>query len=685
MIPGIRSPRFFKLLAIFFAYAAVCVLLFFAHLCGTSIVQAEETPLVVRVGIFPFEPINYIDETGQAQGLYPDLLREIAREEDWQLQFVPGNWSEGLERLQNGDIDIILSVAYSQSRAEVMDFNHESVMELWGQVFVRPDDDSHNISDLAGHRVAVMRKDINGLNFIATTEEFGIKCEIVEVNSHSEVFDAVRKGNVKAGVAPQHFGLRHYKDYNLIPSTIQFSPFSIYFATKRGEQFRVLTAIDQHLIPWKKDHNSFYYERLSYWLGDGSGSRFVVPGWLFWTIAAIVGAVILLVGMSIYLKREVAKRTREWRQSENRFRLAIMSAPLPVLLHADDGEVLMVNDVWTKLTGYALDDIPTVKEWIQRACAVDEQAPHGDLERPHSLQSRQPQGESTIVVASGEQRTWTFSSAPLGPLECGRKLIVSMAMDITERRHAEEEIIRLHAGLEQRVIQRTAELETANRELEAFSYSVSHDLRAPLRHIDGYVTLLVSLCRDELNGKAQHYVDTIADSARRAGDLIDDLLRFSRTSRQEMTHEKVDMNRMLRALLAQLKQSHAERSIDWILEELPSVRADAALLRQVWVNLLDNAVKYTRTTATAKIEIRAIKVAGEVQFMVKDNGVGFDMRYADKLFGVFQRLHSSNEFEGTGIGLATAQRIIHRHSGRIWVEAEPGQGATFLFSLPKAC
>ncbi len=203
------------------------------------------------------------------------------------------------------------------------------------------------------------------------------------------------------------------------------------------------------------------------------------------------------------------------------------------------------------------------------------------------------------------------------------------------------------------------QLQAANKEMEAFAYSVSHDLRAPLRHIDGFVNLLVSGYSADIPVKEQHYLDTIAASARKMGSLIDDILQFSRGGRAEMRLESTDMYKVLQEVLTTLQKSTEGRSIEWVINELPSVHGDLALLRQVWVNLLDNAVKYTKPRETARITVSASKEKGEIIFAVADNGVGFDMKYAHKFFGVFQRLHSENEFEGTGIGLAKVQRSVH--------------------------
>lgn len=260
--------------------------------------------------------------------------------------------------------------------------------------------------------------------------------------------------------------------------------------------------------------------------------------------------------------------------------------------------------------------------------------------------------------------------------------IEGTVVDFTARKAAEDEVVRLNAELEQRVYDRTAELDGANKELEAFAYSVSHDLRAPLRHISGFSTLLAERSGDQLDEKSRHYVQVISTAVRQMGVLIDDLLQFSRTGRAELRIEPVDMQQTLTEALEPLRGEIDGRDIEWSIGQLPPVVADRALIRQVWANLAGNAVKYTRGRSPAMIEIGAAGVNGECVFFVRDNGVGFEMQYAHKLFGVFQRLHSDAEFEGTGIGLANVKRIVTRLGGAVWAESEPGCGATFYFSLP---
>ncbi len=238
---------------------------------------------------------------------------------------------------------------------------------------------------------------------------------------------------------------------------------------------------------------------------------------------------------------------------------------------------------------------------------------------------------------------------------------------------AQEELQRLNSRLEM-----------TNQELEAFSYSVSHDLRAPLRHIDGYASLLDKKLRGKIGEAEQGYLANIVQSAHQMGQLIDDLLDFSRMGRAEMRHTAVDLNILVQETVRGLEPETRERQIVWELPVLPTVQADPALLRQVLVNLLSNAVKYTRGRTPARIAMNWHETDDEVVVSVHDNGAGFDMQYADKLFGVFQRLHRADEFEGTGIGLANVRRIVARHGGRTWAEGIPGEGAVFSFSLPKS-
>jgi PAS domain S-box-containing protein len=252
--------------------------------------------------------------------------------------------------------------------------------------------------------------------------------------------------------------------------------------------------------------------------------------------------------------------------------------------------------------------------------------------------------------------------------------------DITDRKQREEEIERLNQELERR----SAELVSVNKELEAFAYSVSHDLRSPLRHMAGYTELLQKNVASTLDEKGKRYVSMVLDSAKRMGVLIDDLLAFSQIGRTETRKSMVSLEQLVKEVQSEISQETDGRTITWRIGALPDVYGDRSMLRLALVNLISNAVKFTRTRQQAVIEIGCPeKQKDRVMVFIKDNGVGFDMKYVNKLFGVFQRLHSTEDFEGTGIGLATVQRIVHRHGGQVWAEGQVDSGATFYLLLPE--
>ena len=289
--------------------------------------------------------------------------------------------------------------------------------------------------------------------------------------------------------------------------------------------------------------------------------------------------------------------------------------------------------------------------------------------------------EYRIRGRDGEYRTFSVRGVPVLEDDGTVREWVGTCTDITQRKLAEEQVHLLNEKLEQRVKERTSQLEAANKELEAFTYSVSHDLRAPLRHISGFSRILNEEFAESLPAEAQHHVQRIQEGTRRMGQLVDDLLNLGRVGRKELSLQVAGLRSIVDDVIQSLNPDIGDREVEWKIGDLPYVECDTALMYQVWQNLLSNALKFTRPRSHAVIAIGQEQRDGKAVVYLRDNGVGFSMKYADKLFGVFQRLHRAEDFEGTGVGLATVQRIIQKHGGRIWAEAELDKGATFYFTL----
>jgi PAS domain S-box-containing protein len=401
---------------------------------------------------------------------------------------------------------------------------------------------------------------------------------------------------------------------------------------------------------------------------------------LLWTVAA-----------SQSRAREAAERhAHELRQSEGALResdarrLRAETFSSIMVAHVGlDGSLLKIPAALSVLVGYAEPELRGKS--IKAISHPDDREPDERLRETLLTGRNKSANIETRLLARDGNFAWLAFNYSLVTDADGKPLyFLTYIQDISERKRNEAEIRKLNTGLEQRVAARTAELEVAIEELKAFSYSVSHDLRAPLRHIDGFVTMLKdnsSVVRDE---KAQRFARIISESAQQMGQLIDALLDFSRLGRVDLAvMTEVDVNEIVREIRQLFVFETERRVIDWRIADLPKIPADRTLLRQVFANLVSNAVKYSAPRSPAIIEIGSEDRDQEVAFFVRDNGVGFDMNYADKLFCVFQRLHRKEEFEGTGIGLANVHRIVSRHGGRTWAESVIDHGATFYFTLPK--
>ncbi len=379
-------------------------------------------------------------------------------------------------------------------------------------------------------------------------------------------------------------------------------------------------------------------------------------------------------------------RSRQALETQTLMLQSVLDSMVEGLVAADEnGKFILWNPAAEKIVGLSAANVPP-EEW----------SAHYSTYLPDMVTLFPPEQNPLLRAIRGEVSTalmflrnpafnraaWIESNgAPLRDKDGVVRGGVVAFRDITQRKADELEIWKLNEHLEQRIVERTAQLEAANKELEAFSYSVAHDLRAPLRHIDGFSRILAEQLGGSLDKDAQHYLESIQDSTRNMGNMVDEMLNLSRVARMELNLQVTGLSSLVEEVLKDLEPELKDRDIEWKIAGLPFVECDPILAKQVFVNLLSNAVKFTRTRPRAIIEVGQRDVDGQSAIYIRDNGVGFSMKYSNKLFGVFQRLHRQEDFEGTGVGLATVQRIVQKHGGRVWAEAELNTGATFYFTL----
>ncbi|HYA25416.1 MAG TPA: ATP-binding protein, partial [Terriglobales bacterium] len=416
-------------------------------------------------------------------------------------------------------------------------------------------------------------------------------------------------------------------------------------------------------------------------------------GGLGWTLSRAVprldanGEIIEWIGMaSNVTPRKLAEEAI--RESRARLAAALASMTDAVFISDAQGRFIEFNDAFATFHRFKskADCAQTLAEYPS---FLDVFMPNGDLAPldmwavPRALRGETVTDAEYTLRRKDTGETWVgnYSFAPIRDKD--RVIVGSVVVgrDITQKKANEREIRQLNEELERRVHERTAELEAANKELEAFTYSVSHDLRAPLRHISGFSQILTEEFAASLPPEAQRHLQRIEEGTRHMGQLVDDLLNLARIGRRDLTLQVTGLKSVVEEVIRSLKSDIGDRQVEWRIGNLPYVDCDTALMTQVFQNLLSNALKFTRPRAQAVIDVGLEEKDGTSLVYVRDNGVGFSMKYADKLFGVFQRLHRQEDFEGTGVGLATVQRIIQKHGGRIWADAELDKGATFYFTL----
>ncbi len=698
-------------------------------------------PVILLGSEADYPPYCSLDKNGQPTGFSVDLFKAAAQAANLQVEVQIGPWLVLKEYLAKGSIDALPIVGRSAEREAVYDFTIP-YLQSHNAIFVRKNtNDILTLADLKNKEILVMKGDIAE----ETIRRKQVSNFIVTTTTIDEAFRRLASGEGDAIIVQRMIGLKiidRLKLKSIAPLEIYMSDSrqEFCFAVKKGNE-PLLASLNEGLAIVMA--NGRYNEIHKKWFGpvfNEELSRAEILKMALWIILPLATIFILL--WIIFLRKEVKRRTshldkeiaehkKTWEElQQQQLRLKDSEAQIRLLLNSTaegiygidpQGNCTLINKSALEVLGFNDRGQVIGKNMYQ---LVHHTKPDGsrygngecEIHKAFSTGAGVHCDDEVLWCSDGSSFSAEYYSYPIRQNNEITGMVVTF-WDITERKKAEEELLNLKRNLEIEVVQRTAELkekvhkldksqkamlymvedlnevtkemkeerrklELSNQELDAFTYSVSHDLRAPLRAINGYSDFLLEDYFDKLDREGKRFLDVIRNNASKMDRLITDMLNLSRISRAEMRMAAMDMGRVAQAIFHEVATADEQDSFELEVEELPTVLCDYALMKQVWINLISNALKYSGKSAIKKIQIGSRQEENEWIFFVKDYGAGFNPKYQDKLFGVFQRLHRDEEFKGTGVGLAIVQRIVHRHGGRVWADAEEQKGATFFFSFP---
>ena len=662
---------------------------------------------VVNVGVYENAPKIFISESGQPSGIFIDIIEYIAKSEGWRLQYVPGTWGEGLDRLERREIDLMPDMAYTKDRDKIFAFHKVPVLSSWFQVYARKGSGIKSILDLGGKRIAVLDRSVQQEAFARLVAGFGINATLISLSDYQTAFEQVAKGEADAVITNRFYGLMHAKKFRLENTAVIFNPSDLFFAAPEGTYEKLLNAIDAHLIGLKKDTQSIYYQSLKRWTSEKV--RYELPAWV--KGVGIVAGVVLFMSLlgSFVLKHQVNTRTRELRQvnrvlrdSEQKYRDLVMLANSIILRWSHDGRINFLNEFGQRFFGYTETEI--LGRYVLGTILPENESTGrnlGPLMDKILTDTKKFERNINENIRRNGERVWIDWTNKVVLDEQGQiKEILSVGSDITARKQAEEQIRRLNDELrqytqvlEQRVAERTAELviakdraESANRVKSAFLASMSHELRTPLNSIIGFTGIILNELAGPLNLEQKKQLKMVKGSSHHLLNLINDVLDISKieAGELEISCEKFSMRNVVNQVAESLMPLAEQKGLSFSVEISPEVdmlSGDERHIRQVLINLANNAIKFTEKGA---VKIICLKRNSRIEVEIADSGIGIKDEDVGKLFKPFQQLDTglSRRYEGTGLGLSVCKRILDMLGGNIRVKSQFRRGSTFTFTLP---
>ena len=668
-------------------------------------VQAESRS--VRVGVYENAPKVFVDETGKPAGIFIDVLKHISETEGWTVRYVSGTWGQGLDRLARGEIDLMPDVAHTSDREKIFSFHKTPVLSSWFQVYARKGSGIRSILDLSGKRVVVLERSVQQEAFARLADGFGLNAVITTLPDYKASFEMVARGEADAAVTNRFYGLMHAARLGLEDTAVMFQPSNLFFAAPMGKNQGLLNAIDRHLDAMKQDPQSAYYRSLERWTSERVSYR--LPAWV--KIGGLIAGVVLLASLtgSILLKHQVSARTRALfaqnremvninralQDSERKYRELLEHANSIILHWTGDGRITFLNEFGQRFFGYSQAEI--AGRHVVGTIVPEFETGGRDLTPLMDKICADPTAFERNVnenIRRNGERSWISWTNKVYFDDQGRiEGILSIGSDITAQIRAEEELRRLNAELEQRVVERTADLAEAMKKSQAadhlksaFLATMSHELRTSLNSIIGFTGMLLQELPGPLNEEQKKQTGMVQTSARHLLALINDVLDISKIEAGQLSlapatfdlRSSIEKTAGLVAPLAEKKEIHLKVEI---AKDIGDMTTDQRRLEQVVLNLLNNAVKFTEkgyVSLSCRTDNRQCVIS------VADTGIGIQPEDVTALFQPFHQVDTglSRKHEGTGLGLSISKRLVAMMGGAIDVQSEPGKGSTFTVRLP---
>jgi len=670
--------------------ALFALLAFFPAVPPSAIAEAR----TVKVGVYEDAPKVFTSESGKPSGIFIEIIEHIAKLEGWKLQYVPGSWAQGLDRLARGEIDLMPDVAYTSEREKIYTFNKIPVLNVWSQLYARKGSGIQSILDLDGKRIAALDNSLQLQTFSRLASSFGLKTTLVPVADYKTEFEMIAAGKVDAGLTNRLYGLMYAREYKLEDTPVMFDPSPFYFAAPNNAP-ELPEVIDRHLAQLKKDPQSAYYAAMKRWTSEEV--EFQLPAWLHMLGFALT--VVLLVSLfgSLLLKHQVTRRTGELKQtnielqaSEQRYRHLFEHNPAPMLIYQRGTlKMLAVNDAFVHHYGYSRDEA--------LALLLTDLYPEDEKERITqvipSLQDHAYLGEWHHLKADGSIITISVRSHDIE--YWGQDARIAVIADVTEMKKMEEQLRSVNETLDHKVRERTEELVRKNVELEAanraksqFLANMSHEIRTPLNAVLGFTQIV--LHDANLSPESRHDLQTVNRSGEHLLNLINDVLDMAKIESGRMILEQApfELPDLLGDLIDMFTPRATAKDLQLTLQLDPDlvrhVEGDAGKLRQIVINLLGNAIKFTQrggVSLRARTDLREGRTWLEVE--VEDSGPGVPPEDRERVFDAFEQSEIGKKSQsGTGLGLSISREYARFMGGTLSVSCEPGQGACFRLDLP---